>query len=430
MPAFAPNNTDPTLMARRSGSLIPERYLALHDDDLETPEFGPRRSRGQKPRAHTSKGRFRRWRYLIVIPLLAFFLFVWSFLGALSAPGNQSLTAKWADWFRAHHMAFVINPLEAAYYSHTAPAKGGAPKALNAIPKTVPVTASNAAPKIVALPKPTNVPLVVSPALPGEGQWQPVGPSVDGQPAMYEAQFRADTVYTSEITTAVWMDPKLLNLSLVPGLTEPGGTWSHPPYVTPAELPNTIAAFNGGFRFQDANGGFYLDGKTAVPLHSGAASLVFYKNGSVNVGAWGSEVTMTPNVVSVLQNLVPMVDNGQVAASATYNDTTVWGATLGASVVVARSGVGVTANGALVYVAGPALTARTLAESLQRAGAVRAMTLDINPEWVTFNFFNHPNPANPSQVQPQKLYPQMQRPATRYLGPTKESRDFITVSLP
>ena len=48
-----------------------------------------------------------------------------------------------------------------------------------------------------------------------------------------------------------------------------------------------------------------------------------------------------------------------------------------------------TADGALVYVAGPALTARSLAESLQRAGAVRAMTLDINPEWVTFNFYSH-----------------------------------------
>jgi hypothetical protein len=98
--------------------------------------------------------------------------------------------------------------------------------------------------------------------------------------------------------------------------------------------------------------------------------------------------------------------------------------------VVARSGIGSTASGALVYVAGPALTARSLAESLQRAGAVRAMALDINPEWVTFNFFSHPNPAALSLVNAAKLYPQMQRPADRYLGPTRESRDFFTVSLP
>jgi hypothetical protein len=137
---------------------------------------------------------------------------------------------------------------------------------------------------------------------------------------------------------------------------------------------------------------------------------------------------MAPNVVAVLQNLVLMVDGGQVSPSATYNDTQVWGSTLGANVVVARSGIGVTANGALVYVAGPALTARTLAEALQRAGAVRAMTLDINPEWVTFNFFSHPDSSSPSLVAPSKLYPQMQRSASRYLGPTQESRDFFMIS--
>jgi hypothetical protein len=246
---------------------------------------------------------------------------------------------------------------------------------------------------------------------------------------MYEAQFRADNIYTGEITSAVWIDPRLMRVQLVSGLTEPGGTWPHAPYITPSEVPAIAAAFNGGFRFQDAKGGFFLDGRTAVALRRGAASLVIYRNGRINVGSWDQEVSMTPDVVAVLQNLVLMVDGGQVSPSATYNDTSVWGSTLGASVVVARSGIGVTADGALVYVAGPALTARTLAESLQRAGAVRAMTLDINPEWVTFNYYAHPNPANPGEIQASKLYPQMQRPADRYLGPTEESRDFFTVSV-
>jgi hypothetical protein len=127
---------------------------------------------------------------------------------------------------------------------------------------------------------------------------------------------------------------------------------------------------------------------------------------------------------------VLIVDNGQTAPNATYRDTRIWGATLGAKTVVARSGIGVTASGALIYVAAPALTARSPAESLQRAGAVRAMALDINPEWVTFNFYSHPNPAAAAVVSAAKLYPQMRRPADRYLGPTRESRDFFTVSLP
>jgi hypothetical protein len=246
---------------------------------------------------------------------------------------------------------------------------------------------------------------------------------------MYVAQFRADQVYTSQITSAVWIDPSALRVTLVPGASEPGGAWTQTPNISGPGRATAVAAFNGGFRFQDAHGGFYLNGRQAVPLQTGAASLVIQANGMVDVGTWGQEVTMTPDVQAVLQNLVPIVDHGQPAPAATYGDTKLWGATLGATTVVARSGVGVTASGALLYVAGPALTARSLAESLQRAGAVRAMTLDINPEWVTFNFYQH-DPAQPNVITPAKLYPQMQRPATRYLGPTRESRDFFTVSLP
>ena len=394
---------------------------------------------------HLGRRSRRRWWWLVVVPGVVVVFFGWSVLGAYSTPGNESFSAKWADWLRAHHAGYVVNHAEAYYYAHHAPPKGGAPSALNSLPApgptgplappkapTAAAPPSAAAPAAVgarALAAPGPVPLVVRPALPGEGQWQPVGPRIAGQPGLYEAQFRADTVYTGEITTAVWVDLRLVKLALIPGLNEPGGTWPHPPYITAAEQPSVLAAFNGGFRFQDAKGGFYLDGRTAVALRSGAASLVIYQNGSVNVGVWDADVTMAPDVVAVLQNLVPLVYAGQVAASATYNDTRVWGSTLGASVVVARSGVGVTAAGALIYVAGPALTAKTLAESLQRAGAVRAMTLDINPEWVTFNFYSHPNPAHPDQIAPSKLYPQMQRPADRYLGPTPESRDFFTLSL-
>ncbi len=378
--------------------------------------------------------RSRRQLLLVPVSLVAVvaLLFVVSLIGAWRTPGNQSFSAKWADWLRSHHAASLASAMEQFYYSHTQPPKGGRPKGLNAVPTA---RRSSGAPtggltSISHLPPPPPVPLVVSPALPGEGQWQPTGVTVDGIPAMYEAQFRADQIYTSQITSAVWMDPTLLKLSLIPGAHQPGGTWPETPYVNPTQLPTAVAAFNGGFRMQDAQGGFYLNGVMRVPLRAGAASLVIYKDGRVNVGAWGTEVTMTPQVEAVLQNLVPLVDHGQAAPDATYNDTQIWGATLGANTVVARSGIGVTADGAVVYVAGPALTAKSLAESLQRVGAVRAMSLDINPEWVTFNFFEHPNPANPSQVTGVKLYPQMQRPSTRYLGPTLESRDFFLVSLP
>lgn len=415
-------------MTRSETSVLPEGY------SLTPP---PGQQRPPRPRRRRNRARRRRILLAIVTAVLLLSIFpAWSVVGAWTTPGNESFNAKWADWLRSHDAAFLANALENYYYTHNEPAKGGRPKGLNPLPvasgSVSPTTtpSSGTSQPWPYLAKPAPIGLVVSPALAGEGQWQPVGPPVDGQAAMYEAQFRADTVYTSEITSAVWIDPLRLSLSLVPGQSEPGGTWPEPPYITPAELPSTVAAFNGGFRFQDAHGGLYLDGRTAVPLVNGAASLVIYSNGHVDVGAWGSEVSMTPQVVAVLQNLVPMVDNGLVSPAASYSDHQIWGNTLGGQVVVARSGIGVTKDGALLYVAGPALTSKTLAEALQRAGAVRAMTLDINPEWVTFNFYSHPNPADPSEVVPTKLYTAMQRSAYRYLGPTAESRDFIRIALP
>ena len=371
-----------------------------------------------------------------------------SLVGAAVSPGNVSFEAKWADWLRAHHAGLLAQRFEEVYYSAVAPAKGGRPKSLNKVPVTVglasgttdprratpagkPATrpTTTTAPPRPGLPPPTPVPLVVHPALAGEGKWLPTGPLVHGVPAMYVAQFRADDIYTSQITSAVWIDAKLLHTELVPGSTEPGGTWTHPPYVTAAELPYLVAAFNGGFRFSDARGGIYLEGRWGVAPVAGAASFVIYKNGQVNIGDWGTDVSMSPSVEAVLQNVVLLVDHGQLAPSATYTDNAIWGYTLGGGYVVPRSGIGVTADGALVYVAGPALTARSLAESLQRAGAVRAMTLDINPEWVTFNFYSHAA-GHPSELTGSKLYPEMQRSADRYLPPVWEARDFFEVLLP
>lgn len=404
--------------------------------------------------------RLLRFRSVVVlVPAVAACLLSVSLVGAALTPGNQDFEAKWADWLRANHAGWLAQKFEEIYYSATAPAKGGRPKGLNLVPgvetsaaeptttepMAKPPALGRSAPSTVAtattlptitttthldgLLPPSPLPLVVSPALPGEGQWQATGPLVDGHPAMYVAQFRADDVYTSQITSAVWIDTKLLRLELVPGSTEPGGTWSHPPYVAKGELPKLVAAFNGGFRFQDAQGGIYLEGRTGVPLVPGAASFVVYKGGRVAIGAWGKDLSMTRDVVSVLQNVVLLVDHGHLAPSATYTDNAIWGYTLGGGYVVPRSGIGVTADGALVYVAGPALTAKSLAESLQRAGAVMAMTLDINPEWVTFNFYSHPA-GQPTSVSGTKLYPEMQRSADRYLPPEWEARDFYEVLLP
>jgi hypothetical protein len=92
-----------------------------------------------------------------------------------------------------------------------------------------------------------------------------------------------------------------------------------------------------------------------------------------------------------------------------------------------RSGAGVTANGALVYVAGPALDPLQLAQLLVRAGVVRGMELDINPSWPVFATYAPPvgapaGPSNGSSMPPAAD----QGPATFFEA--SWARDFITMS--
>jgi hypothetical protein len=86
-----------------------------------------------------------------------------------------------------------------------------------------------------------------------------------------------------------------------------------------------------------------------------------------------------------------------------------------------RSGIGITADGNIVYAMGPALSVPTLAELLQRAGAVRGMELDINPEWVSYMTYDTKDPTHPVST---KLL-DFARTEKRYFS--TEERDFVAV---
>ena len=77
---------------------------------------------------------------------------------------------------------------------------------------------------VVPVDVPAPVRLIASPALPGEGKWQPTGrKALDGQPFLYTTFMRPDPVHTSLVTGLAWMDPKLVRFDLYSGYQEPGG---------------------------------------------------------------------------------------------------------------------------------------------------------------------------------------------------------------
>jgi prepilin-type processing-associated H-X9-DG protein len=263
---------------------------------------------------------------------------------------------------------------------------------------------------------------VVSPALPNEGVWQTLA-KVHGLPAMRAAYLRPDTRHTSYTSAIVRMDQHLLSTIYHPGTDQPGGgPWKLPSDLSGPRRVNLLAAYNSAFRLGDANGGFYNEGRTVAPLRPGAASMVLYADGHVDVGSWGSEVSMSSGVVSLRQNLLLIVDGGQVVPTINDNTGQRWGKTISYKAYVWRTGVGIAANGDVVFAAGNSLSAATLAELLRRGGAVRAMELDINPAWTTFNLYNA---AASPQTNERKLLPDMQPSVARYDMPS--SRDFYAV---
>jgi hypothetical protein len=264
-------------------------------------------------------------------------------------------------------------------------------------------------------------------ASPGKGSWHPVGRKVDGVPAVYEAELVPPG--GTQPAALAWMDTPLLTARLYSGSESPGGTsWRYTAPVQPAQAATLVAAFNGGFKMADAHGGYYSEGKMADPLVRGAASLVIYSDGRVTVGAWGTDVGWSSpsgaRAIAVRQNLVPLVAGGRPTAAAAGN-WHAWGNTCGTNSCAHsvpgvedqwRSGVGITASGALVYALGPHLAPLQLAQLLARAGVVRGMQLDINPDWPVFATYG----------PDAKLLHTVQGPQTFF--DAQWARDFITMS--
>jgi hypothetical protein len=357
---------------------------------------------------------------------------VWISLGdALTNPGlGSSVSSRAAEWARTNGGGFFVDWVENYWYSHHQPPIGGSP-AKGAIPPPPSATTppSKSTTNVASLPTPVAVKPLASPAIPGEGEWHAAGRKVNGLTAVYETFLRPDPIHTSTVVGIAWMDTKLLSMSLYSGSTIPGGgPYPRTAPILPLASQTLVAAFNAGFRMVDANGGYYTDGRVEIPLRTGAASMVLYRNGSADVVKWGGPSSLTSNVVAVRQNLDLLVNNGEPVPGLTANDTSKWGLTLGNQVYVWRSGVGITSNGALVYVGGPGLNITTLADLLVRAGAVRAMELDINTDWVNYATFNPgPSPAAATATNGTDLLSTMAGSPGRYFA-SWWARDFFTMS--
>jgi len=417
------------------GPYEPGQYEGPYEPDHA--DGGPgRRRRGRRGRGdrraeadgHTKgrrRGRIRRLlrrpTVRVILALVAVFCcwLAFSVGQALAAPNGGSLSSKLAEWARDHYLGPVVTFGE--WVSYQPPKVGGKPGFSLAVPKAAPTRYKHVKGFQPIIPQrltsPAGTPLA------GEGQWR-VLETVKGQPAMFGTFLRPSSVYTSYVAGIVSMDQRLVSFQLRPGAEDPGpGNWKAQPWIPPGTRTGLIGTFNGGFKINTSGGGFYLNGDTSGTLTKGAASVVYYRNGTIKIGVWGRDVKMTSNVVGVRQNLKLIVDHGQVPASVNQDVEANWGATLGGGYYVWRSGLGITKDGRIIFVYGPALNVSELADLLHQAGAVEALQLDINPEWTSFEYYK--TDGHRSDPRPVDVLPTQQAPASRYYSVF--SRDFTAV---
>jgi hypothetical protein len=348
--------------------------------------------------------------------LLLFAPALYSYTTTMLQPSSLPLSVRSVEWLRTHRMNWLVDEVEHIYYTWQTPAKGG-PQL-----KTLPLVGVRkpARPrKPAARAGPQRITTVFAHPLPGEGVWRGTGPIVAGRPPVLVTTFRTEIDYPRIVAYVAWFDHTRTSLAWYPGRYEPPNA----PLRGPIQVPygqrwRLLATFNGGFIHIDGNNGSSINGLAYEPLQPGLATLIAYRNGRVDIQAWHGGPTAGPSIAFARQSLPLIIDHGKLSPA--LNDSSKWGFTLGNAVRVWRTGAGVDRHGNIIFAAADYQTVTTLAQILQRAGAVRAMQLDINPEWPTLISYTHLHGLIPT-----KIVPNYQQQATRYLVP--DDRDFFAV---
>jgi len=262
--------------------------------------------------------------------------------------------------------------------------------------------------------------------------WQAYGPTVNGAPLMAQTMIMINPGQSYAGTALVRIDLSQLQLHVMAGNLEP----AHPSgiaqaipnlgMVPPQDYNNLVAAFNGGFKGIHGHYGMMMNEVTLLQPIDGLATIALYQDGSVRIGAWGSDILPSPDMVAFRQNCPPLITAGQFNPALFNNDRRAWGYSQNSDVTW-RTGVGLSQDGRyLIYAVSNGTTVQDLANAFQQAGAYNAMQLDINEFYARFVTYQ-PDSTQSSGLIAERLLSQMTNVQSLYLTPS--ARDFFYLTL-
>ncbi len=255
-------------------------------------------------------------------------------------------------------------------------------------------------------------PLYTEPKMPNEGVWikEDLSDGHHAVPLVYRTFYRPSDKFPNSIVYMMLLNMKHIAPRLYLGAAEQYRKGSAS-CIEPADQCNLLAVTNALWQTKHAGkGGIILDGKVLKKMEPGVATIVVYKNGSVDVLEWSDDIPLT-EVRDARQLLHLIVKDGKVVTlvfksgvlvsaeiglgSLLNEDQPVitvpggyWGeqsyqqlnVTSGDFWFLAnRSAFGIRPDGNLVFAVGHHIGTIDLAKALVLAGCVRGMHGDANP---------------------------------------------------
>ncbi len=243
----------------------------------------------------------------------------------------------------------------------------------------------------------------------GEGRWVSLAedllaPAYDGAGSPFVFTFIRTDPERAYIQTSVTLwDPRRVELHVVAGTEEPKsatgeqGTGTIP--REPEVLQRVVGAFNGAFQAVHGQYGMMEERRVQLPPKPYAATVLTYDDGQAGFGTWPADGIIGDDVVSLRQNLTPLVQDGLVNP---YRRTWWGGVPEGWTEEsrTVRSGLCLTTEGFLAYFYSPGITPDGLSQAMTIARCDYGIHLDMNAGHTGFEFY---------RVAPETELPKLER---------------------
>jgi len=246
-------------------------------------------------------------------------------------------------------------------------------------------------------------PLYTSPALQGEGVWESSGSPRDsrGRPLVYKTFYRPSVDFPNAVVYMMVIDMSMTSIRYYVGSQEPAASKGNSE-VEQDIRAKILAVTNAMWMQRHSKGaGAIFRGKVLYPMINGMASLIVYKDGSIDVREWTPDIP-TELVQDARQLRHLIVKDGMVVQAVLrkgrLEDSEIGlGFLLGgggrdmdgkhAWFVAHRSAFGIRKDGNLVFAIGHHIGSKDVAKALVLAGCERGLHGDANPDNIVANLY-------------------------------------------